>query len=185
MWLSAGTSDGLLGKRRRSLEETSVYAAAVLVRRFATILLLSVVVAGCGSDSDPGPVAVPPSGASSTATSADSAGGQESAQDAAVQTAKEFLAALVAEDFDAAYALLSPSAQAGITLDDFAAARRAKANSARSLGQRYELTDATGGPAGVTVTGNGRLADGTAAVMSLPLVMVDSGWRVDAVPTNF
>lgn len=158
----------------------------MLVRRFATILLVSVVAAGCGSDSDPGAVPQVPSGsASSTATSEDSAAGQESAQADARQVAKEFLAVLVAEDYDAAYALLSPSAQAGITLDDFAAARQAKADSARSLGQRYELTAATGDPAGVTVTGEGRLADGTAADISLPLVMVESGWRVDAVPTTF
>jgi hypothetical protein len=170
---------------RPSHDGRALYACSVLSRRFASLLLVCAAASACGEDAAGAGGPAPPRSPSSAPASQNSDGAMESAQAAATQTATEFLAALVAEDHDGAYALLSSSAPAGITLADFAAARQAKANSARSLGQRYELTAATSDPAGVTVTGNGRLADGTAAAISLPLAMDKSGWRVDVVPTRF
>lgn len=153
--------------------------------RLVPVVLLCTALSACGGEAGPAAQgqAATPSAASEELVSADPA--DLAAQQAATQTATAFLAALVAEDHNAAFALLSPAAQAGTTLDAFAAARKAKANSARSLGQKYELTGMTGGPAGVTVTGDGRLADGTTAAIALPLVADGAGWRVDAVPTAF
>lgn len=99
--------------------------------------------------------------------------------------AGEFLEALVAEDHDRAYGILSARAQAALPLDDFAAARRAKNSSARSLGQRYELGEPAGEPPSVTVQVTGRLADGTAVRLALPMVLVDGEWRVDEAPSAF
>lgn len=151
----------------------------------AIMLTLAGVLTGCGSgdaSTSADPLPAPPPAAE---PSQDPAGQVGPAETAAIRAATEFLAALVAEDHDAAYGLLSPAAQAGVTLEDFAAARQAKNASARSLGQRYELTEATGDQTRMTVTGEGRLADGTPAAITLPLVASEAGWRVDAVPTAF
>lgn len=147
-------------------------------RRFALqLVFVTGALVGCsGDDAAPAPSAQPPAASPSPTSSVSSE---------ATAAVDQFLTALVSEDHDAAYALLSPAAQATLPLDAFAAAREAKNAGARSLSRRYELTDAQGDSTRVVVTGTGRLADGTPASLSLPVVATEQGWRVDAVPTTF
>lgn len=141
------------------------------------LCLVSAVLAltACGGTPD-APVA--PVAAGSTAA-------VDPAAAAAVEAAEDFLAAVVAEEYEVAYEALSAQARRGAPFEQFAAARAAKTASARSLGRRYMLTGATGTPPVLTVVGEGLLADGTEAAIRLPVRLVGDRWLVDAVPTAF
>lgn len=142
-------------------------------------LVLASSATGCG-DGD-----TPPQSRTSASAGATAEASADPAAAAATAAAEQFLAALVAEDYDVAYDLFSDQVRSSLTLEQFAAARQAKTASARSLGRRYELTAAPGDDARRTVTGEAFLADGTIVDISLPMTQTPQGWRLDAQPTNY
>jgi hypothetical protein len=145
-----------------------------LLSRLVLLGLLVVASSGCTGGSSG---ATPPAPSASTPAASELAG--------ADGTASAFLAALVDRRDQAAYALLSTRARAVLTAEQFAAAREAKEDSARSLGRSYELQPATGSDSSAVVTGEGRLADGTAVPLRLPLVRQDGTWLVDEAPAAY
>ena len=144
-------------------------------------MAVAVVTAGCsdeGTDTAAGSGSAAPSSAVSAAV-------PDPATEGARRAAEQFLAALAAQEPGVAYDLLTPRVQGEVTREEFAAAREAKAGSARILGRQYAVTGVMGEGDSVTVTGEGRLSDATKVSITLPLVLVGADWRVDRVPTSF
>jgi hypothetical protein len=142
-------------------------------------LLVAAVVSACGGDTAQESARPAPTTATPAPASADPAAV------AATAVAEQFLTALVDEDHDVAYNLLSNNVRSSLTLEQFAAARQAKNASARSIGRRYELMSAAGDERRRTVEGEAFLADGTVVEIKLPMTQTPDGWRVDAQPTNY
>jgi hypothetical protein len=150
--------------------------------------LLGAALVGCGASTDPeadpaapsptGSTTAPPPGPTSAAPSVPPADPE------ALALAEQYLAAVVSADHDTSYGLLSDTAQQSVSLEAYASAREGRAGSARNL-VLYELTGVDGDGGLLTVTGTGRVADGTRVELSLPLRRTDQGLRVDTVPTGY
>ena len=98
--------------------------------------------------------------------------------------AEQFLAVVVSADHDTSYGLLSDTAQQSVSLEAYASAREGRAGSARNL-VLYELTGVDGDGGMLTVTGTGRVADGTQVEVSLLMRRTEQGLRIDTVPTGY
>lgn len=152
-----------------------------LIRQHAAVAcsmaLVVAVTAGCGGDGGPAR-----SGPTEVSTTSPETASPETAQ--AEQLATAFLTALVEASHDTAYALLTDSARATVTAEEFAAARERKAGSARGLAI-YEIVGVEVAGDTLTVEATGRLTDGTPTRIALPLSPTPEGLRVNAVPAAY